>query len=457
MIDAGVISGPISAPRPPAAPLSRSRHGVRAASLLLLLFLLPFVACSDSDQRTGSSGVAVADTEPVTVTWSYWGDAWESQANQRVLRAFEREHPGIKVAVQHRPWSEYFTWLRTEWAAGRSPDVMFIDQTPYYAGLGELEPLGGKIIRDNVNLSDFYPALLDRFRYRGEVYGLPRDNDTKVIFYNRDHFAAAGIPEPVDGWTWDDLRRAALALSRRPAPGSPPAAPGPRYGFGFEPNWWQLWLWQRGCELPRRSGAVDQLDAAGCVEALTFLQNLIHTDRVTPPVDQLTSEAMSALFREGRLSMMFGNHALVPALTEADGLSWDVAPLPDGGARANVAGGAGFVVSRRAANKDAAWQLVKFLTGPKAQAIYAESGVVTPARRSVREDNIFRRQQPYRIEVFLAETELGRSPVDYPEGTAAGRLIDETLQAVMGGERSPEDALRALGPRLKTALEELGW
>lgn len=413
----------------------RIRHRWLAVLLVsLCTFLL--AACSDDRPAEEVAASTPREAGPVVVRFSFWGDDWEIQLNQRLIRTFEMDNPGIRVEPVHQPWNDYFTWLRGELNAGRAPDVMFIDPVPYYAAQGVLEPLEPYIQRDQVNTNDFYPALLNRFRYQDQLYGLPRDNDTKVIFYNRDHFAAAGLPEPDEGWTWNDLYHAAVALTQRDGAQS-------RYGFGFEPNWWQVWLWARGCETATAPPLV-RVDEQPCIDGLTALQDLIFRDRVTPPVDKLNSDAMGELFRQGRLSMMFGNHALVPSFTEAGNVSWDIAPLPKAPLQANVAGGAGYAVAKTSTQKEAAWRLVRFLTDRKAQAILAESGVITPARRSVRENNIFLRQRPYRSEVFNKETERGIAPVDFPEGSGLGAVVDAALAKVWNNERPAAEVLREL-------------
>ena len=416
--------------------------------LLLVPALLALFACStrgSSSDKTDAMATP-GSASPVTITWSFWGDDWEVAVNQRMVRAFERDFPHIKVRTEHHPWSEYFTWLRDEWRAGRSPDVMFLNYIPSYVVTGELEPLDR--FADSAQLADFYPALLNSFRYNGQLYGLPRDNDTKVIYYNRAHFGDAGLAEPGADWTWADLRDAALALTGQDTAG-------PRYGFGFEREyWWLVWLWQNGGQVVddgQNPGAV-LLDSPANAEALQFLQDLIHVDRVTPPLAQMNTDEMNRLFREGRLSMIFGNHGLVPWFANTPELSWDVAPLPQNRERINVAGGAGFTISRRSQAKEASWQLVRFLTGPKAQALLAESGVITPARRSVREDNIFLRQQPYRAEVFLAETEIGRPVPNFPGVTEMERVMDEGLAPVWRGERRVADVLPELVPKVERAI-----
>jgi multiple sugar transport system substrate-binding protein len=425
------------------------RRSIRLLLLAATLIAVPALAgCSDARDSAASTSGAASAASPVTITWSFWGDNWELAVNQRMVRAFEQEHPGIRVEIQHHPWSRYFTWLREEWREGRSPDVMFLNYIPSYVAMGELEPIDRYVAGDDDLIDDIYPALLTGFRADGKLYGIPRDNDTKVIYYNRSHFLDAGIPTPRPDWTWQDLRRTALALTRRDSVV-------PRYGFGFEPDyWWLVWLWQNGGDVvddPMRPTAVT-LDSPENAAALQFLQDLIHTDRVTPPVEQLNTEDMAALFRDGRLSMLFGNHALVPWFANTANLTWDVAPLPRAKARVNVAGGAGYTISRRSEHKDAAWQLVRFLSGQKAQAILAESGIITPARRSVREDNIFLRQQPYAAAVFLAETEAGRPVPNFPGVTEMERVIDAGLEPVWRGERPAAEVLRELAPKVEKVI-----
>lgn len=426
---------------------SRFRFDLRLLALLPLL--LAFVACSDKSSAPVVTATATdIAADPVTITWAYWGDDWEAAVNQRMLRVFEREYPQIKVRTEHRPWGQYFSWLKEEWRAGRSPDVMFLNYIPTYAAMGELEPLDRFAATDAAGLSDFYPALLDGFRANGTLFGLPRDNDTKVIYYNKAHFAEAGLPVPKAGWTWEDLRRTAAALTVRDANS-------PRYGFGFEPDyWWLVWMWQNGGEVlddPMQPGAV-LIDSPANTRSVQFLQDLVVTDRVTPPAAQLNTDDMNKLFREGKLSMVFGNHALVPWFANAPNLAWDVAPLPQEKLRVNVAGGAGFTISRRSEQKDAAWQLVRFLTSPKAQAILSESGLITPARRSVREDSIFMRQQPYQAGVFLAETEIGRPIPNFPGVTELFRVMDDGLKPVWRGERPAADVLEELAPKVREAI-----
>jgi multiple sugar transport system substrate-binding protein len=188
-----------------------------------------------------------ASTVETTITWSFWGDPWEVDVVERVIAVFEAGHPNIEVETMHEPWDNYFQEIEKWWDADTPPDVMFLEFIPLYAARGLLENLDSYIERDGYDLVDFYPSLIDTFTYEGSVYGLARDNDTKVIFYNKDLFDEAGLSHPSPGWTWEEMREAAIKLTKTDGEQTS------QYGFAFEPNdWWRLWVWRSTMTTLRR-------------------------------------------------------------------------------------------------------------------------------------------------------------------------------------------------------------
>jgi multiple sugar transport system substrate-binding protein len=396
----------------------------------------------------------IAAKQPVTIVWSYWGDQSEVEINQRVIRAFQAVHPEIRVETQHEPWATYFRRLEADWSQKRSPDVMFLNNIPIYARTGALENLEPYIARERFNVADFYPTLMETFRFDGDLHGLPRDNDTKVVFYNKRLFSEAGLEAPTKDWTWEQLRQAALKLTRRDAAGAPS-----QYGFSYEVNaWWRIWVWQNNGDIlddhfkPSRV----RLDEPAAIDAIQFLANLTTVDRVTPAYEQLNGEAQRTLFREGKIAMIVDNHSFVPAAAQTPGLQWDVAPLPRGARRANLAGGAGYVISAWSPQKEAAWTFLKFLTGPEGQALFAESGVIVPARRSIREENIFFRQQRYNAQVFIDETEVGVHNYYFPQANAMDAYLDQELAPVFQGKEPAATAVARMVPQLRQFIAKSG-
>jgi multiple sugar transport system substrate-binding protein len=379
------------------------------------------------------------------ILWSYWGDQKEIEINLRVKETFEAVNPTVAVDVQHEPWTTYFTRLQTGWAQHQAPDVMFLNNIPIYARTGALENLDAWVKRDRFPVEDFYPALLATYRYSGGLFGFPRDNDTKVIFYNKRLLSDARIEPPTD-WTWEQFRQTALALTARQPDGAVR-----HWGFAYEAqNWWRLWVWQNNGDILDDHYQPKQvrLGEQASVEGIQFLADLTNASRVTPPYSDLNATRQRALFREGKVALILDNHSIVPALAEVAGLEWDVAPLARGKRRANLAGGAGYVMSAWSSQKEAAWSFLQFLAGPEGQGLFAEAGVAVPARRSVREENTFYRRRPYAFKVFRDETENGVDNYYFPRANEMNTFLDEALALVFQGRESAAEAVQKASPRL---------
>ncbi len=425
---------------------------------LFLPLVLLLVSCNSGQPVPPSSppsGSPIpSSTHPVTITFTYWGDPWEVDINEKLVKVFQVDHPEIKVEMLHTSYGEYFQ-KADEWlAAETTPDVMFFDFVPVYASKGALENLSPYIARDNFDIGDFYSGLLQYHTYKGQLYGLPRDNDTKVIFYNKDLFDNAGLPYPKSGWTWDDLRKDAIKLTKTSGNDRT------QYGFAYEPGeWWRLWVWQNGGETYDNDFAPTKtlLDSPKAVEAVQWLADLTNVDRVTPPYDvQKTSLGIGELFSQGKLAMAFGNHALVPAFASIPGLKWDIIGLPQKQKRLNVAGGSGYVIPARSKNKEASWVFLKWLESPKGQAIFTETGVIVPARRSVGRADIFLKAKPvHNASAFLEETELGRPNPMYPGVQEISTLFDENLVPVWKGQISASEAISRLVPIINSNLGKI--
>ena len=66
-----------------------------------------------------------------------------------------------------------------------------------------------------------------------------------------------------------------------------------------------------------------------------------------------------------------------------------------GGKRWNPAGGAGWVMSAKSDNKDAAWTFLQWLQSPNGgEKLYTERGEIFPALQSVANSPVFMTDQP---------------------------------------------------------------
>ena len=390
------------------------------------------------------------EPELVTITWGFWGDPWEVEINNRVIEVFEADHPHIRIKTFHRPWNTYLTELRSKFEAKEPvPDVLFWSEAASDVSKGYFMDLTPMMKAENYKLDDFFPGLLIHFKVGDGIYGLPRDSDTKVIFYNKRLFNQANLSYPKDGWTWDDLRNNALALKE---------AKVVDYSFAYEPNdWWMIWMWQNGVEVfdDKLFPTKTNLGEPAAAEAVQFLADLTNVDQVTPAFEQLNSTDIASLFIDGKLAMAFGNHALVPAFSKIENFEWDIVGLPREKRRANLAAGAGYVIAANTQHPEAAWTFLKFLVSPKGQAIFAETGLAVPARRSVAQSEIFTgRDEHYKAQVFLNETEIGEPNFAFPGSHDITALMNEALVPVWQGQQDAASAIQGVLPKIETIVAE---
>lgn len=389
-----------------------------------------------------------------TITWSFWGDPGELPPNDEVISAFEAAHPDIKVETQHSPWASYFDRLQTQMAGGTAPDVMFINNVPSYAARGVLEPLDSYIEESGFALDDYYPDLRRIFSYDDQTYGFARDNDTTVLYYNKDLFDATGQAYPDKTWDWAKLKEVAAALTTKDGRGRTV-----QYGLGLEKNKYPLWVYQNGGAVfdDAISASTFTMDEAAGIEAIAFVSGLILDDGSVPSFDAMQQLGdTTQLFSTGRVAMVMTNAARVPTFEEAS-FNWDVAPLPTGpdGIRANTAGGAGYVMSSNSDNKAAAWTFLAFLAGPEGQAIFAKTGLAVPALNTPAANEAFLSALPETVsgQVFLDETANGTLFPVFPGWTEIeSTIVVPGLDLVWNGEQTAEEAITAMAEPVDAAI-----
>ena len=397
-------------------------------------------------------GALVGASAQTTIVWSFWGDPGELPPNYEVIEAFHAAQDDVRIEVQHAPWGAYFDRILTQMAGGTAPDVMFLNNIPSYAARGVLAPLDSLIARDGFDTDAYHPGLLAIFSYEDEVYGFARDNDTNVLYFNKDLFDAAGVAYPSDDWQWDDIRAAALELTVRDERGR-----ATQFGLALEKNRYPQWVYQNGGNVfdDPLNPTEFMMDAPEAIEAIQFIADMILDDGSVPSFDAMAQlGSTTELFSTGRVAMVMTNAARIPTFMDAD-FAWDVAPLPAGpaGIRANTLGGAGYVMSATSDHPEAAWTFLKFLAGTEGQSIFASTGVAVPASYAdpaVAATFVNACPETVSCEVFISETDRGRLAPMFPDWREIeSTIVTPHLDLIYTGEMSAEEALTQMGAEVR--------
>jgi ABC-type glycerol-3-phosphate transport system substrate-binding protein len=93
-------------------------------------------------------------------------------------------------------------WVKVQMAGGASPDIFAIGDwnVQEYADLGVIAPMdlraAGYASLQQAR-RDFLPGALDAFIIDQQLYGLPQEWNTLLLYYNRTILAESGLSEPV--------------------------------------------------------------------------------------------------------------------------------------------------------------------------------------------------------------------------------------------------------------------
>jgi multiple sugar transport system substrate-binding protein len=305
------------------------------------------------------AGAALAEDQVIRfATWSQDNLAIQ----EAIARKFEEANPGVKVQVESYG-DGYDTKLAAAMGAGDAPDVMYMWNFPAYAV--SLLPLNDLIARDAeaMNYADIPEGLMSTATIDGNILGMPAGYTTHVVFYNKDMLAAAGVAEPAAGWTWDDLRKAAAAISK------------PEENiFGFavdakpDPYDFEQFFWSNGTQYISDDGKAVEgyMNSPEAVEVLTMFADMVKSgEAVALNIGDQTSGG--DLFKAGKLAMFESGQWSLPGIQES-GVNFGVAVLPAFGAKPvkSAINASSLSISKDSKNVDLAWEFVKFFASPEA-------------------------------------------------------------------------------------------
>ncbi|HBB33215.1 MAG TPA: ABC transporter substrate-binding protein [Cyanobacteria bacterium UBA8803] len=340
----------------------------RWVSLLLIFVFL--TACTSTSTGTLT-----------TVTLSGWQSSpTEKQLLERVLKNFEATHPTIKVKFEVIT-DQYMDVIRTRLIGDAAPDVFYLDalEAPLLMSNGVLEPLE-KYITTDFDLDDFEPALLAAFKYQGTLYGLPKDFSTLALFYNKKLFKEASLTTPPQ--TWDELRNYAKKLTvDKNRDGRYE-----QYGFGLTPELARQYFTIKafGGRLVDENGYAT-FATSNSIQALQLIINQYRSDRSAAIPSDLGASSTSEMFGQGKAAMVLEGSWTIPYLKETfPEIEFGTAEVPAiGGKPGTMAYTVAYVMNKQSKHKDAAWELISYLTGVEGMKVWSKGGLVLPSRKSV--------------------------------------------------------------------------
>jgi multiple sugar transport system substrate-binding protein len=418
---------------------------VNRGLLLALLAVLLVAGCGGDDSASPEGGKVAGD-----VSFMVFGDPEEIQAYRDVIAEFKNQQPGVDVnLIEASDRDDLIARLSTSFSGGTPPDLFLLNYRFYaqFAARSVLEPIEQRVDDSDVfQQDDFYKEAMDAFRFGGELTCLPQNISSLVVYYNKDLFREAGLPEPRSGWRWTDMVSAAKQLTKD-EDGDGMAEV---YGLGVEASLIRIapFVWSNGGELvdDEDSPTHFTLDSPEAEVVLNefFRLRLVH--KAVPSDEEVEAEDDETRFQNGRLAMVLSSRRSTPTFRTITEFDWDVAPLPQFKEQAGILHSDAYCLTKASENKDAAWDFIEYALGPEGAPVVARSGRTVPSLKEVAESQAFLdpTAKPANSQVFLDTIPVIRrvpSISTWPEiEDAAASILEEALYE---GE-SAEDVARRL-------------
>ena len=387
------------------------------------------------------------------------------EAGEEMLKDFTEE-TGINVNIIKHPYENALGEQVRDFVAGGDLDVALIDlvwignfaENEWIVPIDEIQAEYPDLIDPNLDMDDFFPLVLEAFGgWDGKIYGLPFDNYSGLLFYNKCMLEEAGFDGPPE--TWQQLKDEY----------APKLTGNGKYAFALQSkrnetqsaDSFARMLWPFGGSFLDENFK-SNLNSPESQAGLKFRQELMeYMPEGIVAYDH--AETVNAL-GQGDVAMITEwsafNSTLKNPDTSAVADCIAVAPEPMGPAgRKPALGGFSLAVAEQADDdeKAAAWLMIQYLTSKENARRYLDLGGV-PARQSVYESDEVK--EKYGFVDALVESWQDGVPefrprfAEWPEIT---EIVQEWGTKIMLGDVTPEEGAQEIGERMEEVLEDAGY
>lgn len=325
----------------------------------------------------------ISETETTTFNIGYMygsDDFMEKYGKPFIIR-----HPAVRFAFAEEAPLTVDIVAYKEWLERERPDLIqiplaYLDDLSAAGLLAELDPL---LLRDGIDEQGYHRPVSQVLREAGagKLYGLADTFATTGLFYNRELFAARGIPEPSGSLTWDETLALAAQFAGMEKDGQPVYGLSFGYRPGLSSNVMSIAL-SLGMGMTTADGSRSSLGSNAWESLWTpFVQGYRDGWIANEAgMERGKNYAMTELYKldpflTGRSAMTFQSNDYLRNIEESReaigfDADWGILPAPALDEAARAQGQAMEIpyvlaISAGSSQTDAAWELLKYIMSPE--------------------------------------------------------------------------------------------
>lgn len=419
---------------------------------------------SDTTTNAQTQGDSTAAASKTKIVWWHSMGGELGKAVDQLVADFNTSQDKVEVeAVFQGTYDESINKMKASMDSDSGPSMIQVYEigSRFMIDSKAITPVQQFIDQDKYDLSQLEENITNYYTFDGKQYSMPFNTSNPILYYNKDLFKAAGLDPEKPPVTYDEVKKAAEALSKQGHPASFAI-----YGWFLE-----QFFANQGKEYinngnGRASAATESLvNTDPGVKTLEWWKGLIDS-KAAINLGRKTDDTKKA-FIAGQIAMTLDSTASLRGIVDGSKDKFEVGtaflPKPDASTDGGVVvGGASLWIlnNKPDAEQKAAWAFIKYLAQPDTQAKWHINTGYFPITKKAYDEQIVKDNLAKYPQFQTAVDQLHASkPSTATQGAVMGvfpearQTVEGAIEEVLGGSKS---AKQALDDAAKAITERIG-
>ncbi len=423
----------------------------------------------ETQQTAGTEEFSMADASEVDGTeisfWHSMGGV-NGQAIDTLVKKFNDENEyGITVKAQYQgEYDDSLNKLKSAQIGNMGADLVQVYEigSRFMIESGWITPMQQMIDADSYDLSQIEPNLAAYYTIDNQLYSMPFNSSTPIMYYNKEMFEKAGITEIPD--SLEGIEAVGEKLLNEGGAGQVISLG--IYGWFFE-----QFIGKQGLEYANNGNGRTEAATAVAFDSNGAAANILTAwkslyDKGYAPNVGKGGDAGLADFSAGKSAITLGSTASLKQILQDVNGKFEVgtAYFPkvkstdEGGV--SIGGASLWALNNNDAKKTrATWEFVKFLISPESQAYWNAQTGYFPVTTAAQEEPVFKENVEKYPQFQTAIDQLHDSSPKYvgallsvfPEARAT---VESEIENLLNGNTDVKTAVKNMADAINKSIEE---
>lgn len=423
----------------------------------------------ETQQTAGTEEFSMADASEVDGTeisfWHSMGGV-NGQAIDTLVKKFNDENEyGITVKAQYQgEYDDSLNKLKSAQIGNMGADLVQVYEigSRFMIESGWITPMQQMIDADSYDLSQIEPNLAAYYTIDNQLYSMPFNSSTPIMYYNKEMFEKAGITEIPD--SLEGIEAVGEKLLNEGGAGQVISLG--IYGWFFE-----QFIGKQGLEYANNGNGRTEAATAVAFDSNGAAANILTAwkslyDKGYAPNVGKGGDAGLADFSAGKSAITLGSTASLKQILQDVNGKFEVGTAYFPKIKSSDEGGVSIGgASLWALNNDdpkktrATWEFVKFLISPESQAYWNAQTGYFPVTTAAQDEQVFKDNVAKYPQFQTAIDQLHDSSPEYtgallsvfPEARAT---VESEIENLLNGNEDVDGAVKNMADAINKSIEE---